>query len=617
MNKSDSAKNTFGRRSFLKKVSTLLGGISLMNGWMSPFKAWGISKPAATPPDNRRKLIFIAIDSLNPKYLEFDAKGMPGGRDGNWLMPNIRNFLKRSLWYKNARSFLPAATDMNHINALAGTCSAQTGILGVWAQPTGWDENGQAVVSRISLSLARDDKGRPVDTIFSAWKRRWPESKTMFISGKEWVGELFRQNGGRSPVDILVTGSRHPDYLIPPQKETLADPDTDEDAVCDPESGRLGRLDESITSDVMTGLYTGQGGLLTWQMEQYIEHFPRDGWIVDSALELFQREKPDMAYILLAQCDDGGHCIGSAGDPSEFIPVNPPYQPPPGCENRPSYQLVSGRNKLLYKEAILDVIRDVDIQFGRLIKGLEEQDILNNATIFLLSDHSMVNHLYTEDFSSTDFVGLLEKAGIVERRKPSEKKEFYALGLSSYGMIFWRENKNNIPRAKKILRDHRAKNPRTGIRECPWWVLDRNDMKTGIEGVCLPGELYHHYYVETDKEKTVMWPDVIILCKNGWQVPVYNGLVPNVGIKAPAWSPPWRVFNGGHGSVDTLPIVTAVSVPGGRTGIVDKPVRIADMGVTAASLFGLELQSTTIGRDLSNDLLPADFALSTGNLDRI
>ena len=103
-----------------------------------------------------------------------------------------------------------------------------------------------------------------------------------------------------------------------------------------------------------------------------------------------------------------------------------------------------------------------------------------------------------------------------------------------------------------MLLAHRALNPQTGKEECPWWVLDRNDMKNGLEGVCLPGELYHTYYVDVDKEQTVIWPDLIILAKNGWQIPVYNGQIPNVGIKAPTWSPPWRVYNGGHGSVDTL-----------------------------------------------------------------
>jgi hypothetical protein len=108
--------------------------------------------------------------------------------------------------------------------------------------------------------------------------------------------------------------------------------------------------------------------------------------------------------------------------------------------------------------------------------------------------------------------------------------------------------------------------------------------------------------VEKDSERTLIWPDLIILARNGWQIPVYNGQIPNVGIKAPTWSPPWKVYNGGHGSVDTLPIVAAVSVPGGKTGVNDRPIRIADLAVTAASQFGLELRSTFIGKDLSGEL---------------
>ena len=357
------------------------------------------------------------------------------------------------------------------------------------------------------------------------------------------------------------------------------------------------------SSDIMTRLYTGQGSLLTWQMEHFANHFPHDSWIVDSSLEIFKRDKPDMAYILLAQCDDAGHAIGCAWDPSEFINVNPPYEPPEGCENKPEYQLVSSRNKLLFKEAILDVIRDVDIQFGRLIDGLQRQGVLDKANVILLSDHSAVNHLYTEDFSSTDCVGILESAGIIAKVGVLEKNEVYAFSVSSYGVLYWRENKEKISQAKAFLLAHRALNPQTGSKECPWWVLDRSDMKNGLEEVCLPGELYHTYYVDTDKEQTVIWPDLIILAKNGWQIPVYNGQIPNVGIKAPTWSPPWRVYNGGHGSVDTLPIVAAISIPGGKTGIHDRPIRIADLGITAAALSGLKLKSTTIGSDLSKDLI--------------
>jgi hypothetical protein len=33
------------------------------------------------------------------------------------------------------------------------------------------------------------------------------------------------------------------------------------------------------------------------------------------------------------------------------------------------------------------------------------------------------------------------------------------------------------------------------------------------------------------------------------------------------------------------------------------PIRIADLGVTAAALSGLKLKSTTIGKDFSKDLI--------------
>ena len=590
-----------GRRSFLKWGAMVIGGLVLLALGLWPKKS---KRPKVFPPvvekskSNRKKLIFVAIDGLHPNYLELDAKGLLPGTDGNWLMPNLRAFLKKSMWYKKAKAFLPAATDMNHLNTLAGTSSAQTGIIGVWAQPTGWDANGKAIIQHSSMSFARDDRGRPVDTLFHAWKRRWPDSKTLLITGKEWVGEMFLGDKTRQVVSMTVTGTNYPEYLEAPKRQSFARPETDPDKACQPVSGHLGFFDGPLgLSDIMTRRYTGQGGSLTQFMEKRSGHFPHDRWIVDSALEIFKREDPDMAYILLAQCDDGGHCIGSAWDPSEFKNITPAYEAPQGCQNKPEYQLASSRNKLLFKEAALNVIRDVDIQFGRLMEGLEEQRLTEQTSIILLSDHSSVNHIYSQDFSSTDVMGLLEKAGLVE------KKNIYAFSVSSYGALYWRDHKETIPKARALLEAHRTLNHQTGQTECPWWVLDRHDMKNGIEGVCLPGELYHNYYIDVDREKSMMWPDLIILGKNGWQIPVYNGQVPNVGYKVPTWAPPWRIYNGGHGSIDTLPIVAAISVPGRRTGIKESAIRISELGVTAASLFGLKINSTTIGADLSKDLL--------------
>jgi hypothetical protein len=593
--KSDRPVPGIKRRTFLKNATAVLGGISippLLQRIFSPVPASSaFAEPSIGNGTKPEKLIFIAIDALHPAYFNLDAAGNMGGHDGDWLMPNIRAFLGRSVFYPNARAFLPAATDMNHLNALAGTSSAQTGVIGVWAQPTGWGSDGRPIIKRSDISSTRDDQGRPVDTIFHAWKRRWPGSKTLLISGKEWVAEMFRQPVPESVVDILVTGGDHPTYIAPPKKEHFADPFTDKDPACDPESGHLDYFvwGHNSPSEIMTRLYTGQGCFLTKQMEHYPQHFPHDSWVVDTSLEIFRRENPDLAYILLAQCDDAGHCLGNAWDPLEFTPGNIVT-----CPGRPEQNLVSARNRLLVREAILDSVRDVDIQFGRLIDGFTAMGI--KPRIILLSDHSTVNHLYSDDFSSTDVMGLLEQAGI------AKGGNIFTFSVSSYGVLYWRDDKSQVSRAKGILLAHRALNPQTVIHECPWWVLDRNDMRTGIADVCLAGELYHDWFINRDMERTMIWPDLIVLGKNGWQIPAYNGHVPNVGVNAPRWTPPWRVYNGGHGSVDTLPIVAAVSIPGGGHGINPRPIRIADLGVTAAALNGLNLRSTTIGSDLSKDL---------------
>jgi predicted AlkP superfamily pyrophosphatase or phosphodiesterase len=584
---------TITRRSFLKTLASISGAAWLGLGGLGARTILAQitgSAPGKTGRAAPRKLIFVAIDGLHPKYLDLNAKGFAGGKPGDWLLPHLRAFFEASLWYPNAQCYLPAATDMNHLNALAGTSSAQTGVIGVWGQPTGWNSAGRAIISHSDLAVTRDDQGRQVDTLFHAFKRKRPEAKTLLISGKEWVAEMFRS---QRAVDLLVTGSRRPGYLPAPVKTSFAKPPSDADAQCQPESGRLyPTLKEFSLGNALTRLYTGQRSLLTLQMEKLPERFPHDQWIVESTLAILDREDPDLAYILLAECDDGGHILGSAWDPSEFAPAKPRFTPPPGCRDVDEYQLVSARNPLLYREPILANVRDVDAQFGRLIDGLSRRGLLDRSCVIVLSDHSSLNHLATDDFSSTDAVGLLKKAGLIQR------DNVFAFSVSSYGALYWRDRKETVPEAKKLLLEHAARNPQTGADECPWLVLDREEMRAGVPGVCLPGELWHEHFVGRDAERSMIWPDLFLLGRNGWQIPVYNGLVPNVGVTVPSWTPPFRVYNGGHGALDTMPILAAIHLPGGQAGVRVAPIRIGDLGATAARLFDLELRSTVIGKNL-------------------
>jgi len=109
---------------------------------------------------------------------------------------------------------------------------------------------------------------------------------------------MFRQPGAESGVDILVTGTSFPAFLQAPQKESFADPLTDTDGACDPESGSAAfSAGRNCAGGISCGtsaehsdvrLWSGQGGRLTIQMEDYPDHFPHDRWIVDSTLEIFR-----------------------------------------------------------------------------------------------------------------------------------------------------------------------------------------------------------------------------------------------------------------------------------------------------------------------------------------
>lgn len=568
---------SLSRREFLHRAALSGGGIMLA--------ATGCGELLVPKGSNIEEhlgpLIFIAIDALHPAYLSLDADGHAGGHDGSWLMPNVRRFLDRATWYPNAKDYLPSATDMNHLNALAGTCSAQTGLISVCSQVVGWHDNGEPVTVPPGLSFARDDQGRPVDTLFHAWKRAWPDSTTAFISGKGWVAEMFRSSGA---VDVIATGESHPDYISAPDSHDFSDPPTDMDGTCDPES-----VEQA-------------GGILALMIQGMSDQFPSDAWIVDATLSIFEREAPQMAYVLLAQVDDTGHLLGAAWDPDEFADKEPAYVTPEGCDPVDDYQLVSRANRALFREPILDAIRDTDEQFGRLMVGLESQEVLDDATVILLSDHSMVTHLQGVDWDNdnlgqaTDYYRLILYAGLGDA---DNVKPFSACSVA---MVYWRDDKECVPDAKQLLESHTAINPRTGEHECPWWVLDRQDMKAGKQGVSLPGELYHEWFVDLDMERTMVWPDLIILAKNGWQLPIYGSGLANLGIMLDGEIGPLWNMMGGHGSVDTQPIVMAIATPLGSGGQIEREVRIADLAVTAAARYGLQLQSTTIGLDLSSDL---------------
>jgi hypothetical protein len=283
-----------------------------------------------------------------------------------------------------------------------------------------------------------------------------------------------------------------------------------------------------------------------------------------------------MMYVLLGDLDHAQHSLGAVNNPQEWV-EGPLPALPDGCEQKPRYRLVSKRNPRLYKEPVLDLIRDVDIAFGQLMQGLVQGGHLDNAAVVLVSDHNMVNYLYRKNIlEKTDVAQKLEDAGL------APEHDFFFYGAGSIGLLYWRpEYKLTHPlvvaRAKAELLSlrHFAYNHERGRFERPWGIMDLEDMMDGRPDLVIgPMEFYHEHFVQEG-----LWPDLAVVMKHGWQIP--SGSF-NIG-----GGVEFTLFNAGHGAPDTNAVMLAIWGLGYPRGAVCAgDVTLADVGVTIAERYG-------------------------------
>ena len=531
----------------------------------------------SSPP----KVILIAIDSLDPAYVSLNSQGEAGGTPGDWLMPNVREFLSGGTWLEHARSYMPSATDMNHMNALAGTYIGQTGINLVGKQFFDWEEDGSPNIVDISYSFLRDSQGNRVDTLFNLWKRKWSNSKCAYITGKQWVGNIF--NDPNSGVNIIVGGSSYPDYVTSP-------------------SGLESPKNTSLRQKILMKL-----------LEVKPEEYPCDAWVVDTALKVLNQEKPDLSVILLGQMDDMQHVLGAGSNPKEFIVQ------------------ISKYNVAVRREPILEEVKEIDEAFGTLIRGIRSMSEYNDATLVLYSDHGHLTHRdvdYIKDwiiksivpvpdlFTNTDVVKVLKKAGFFNRRI-QDGIGFCVLAACSFGVVHIEgdtlEQRQELARkAKYILLNHLVWDHFTGSWECPWYVLDMHDMQNGHSHVTEEGELYHPYFAMNNKQGTMHWPDLFIFMKDHWELPISSGTITNLGMDLPPAlaekAARANLLFGGHGSNDTDKIIICFQGQDIASGkVVHDPhyiknFRISDIAMTIAEKVEGQLQGIKVGKSRLKDI---------------
>ncbi len=489
----------------------------------------------------KRKIYYISIDSLGPEYLKLNARGTGPGKAGDWLMPNLHAFLEQGLFFPNHQAHLPAATDMNHASYLSGAYPGQHGLYSVQVLMFGFDQKGWAIWRSTPHDLMYyGPEGKPVTTIFNVVKDPAlggnPSAFAAYVSGKDWVPEHYR-----NPVfglDRIATVTDHPDYVA--ASAHVIKPGEGIRLMLEARTHKLNRPDFALWEDIYTA---------------------------DQALRVIDNEDPDVIYILLGGVDEAGHFFGSGKDPSEWDEHGTPDD-----LSDDTSRINRNANRL----GIIKTVKSADEQLGRLLEHLKERGEYDQAYIVVESDHNM---------ETNSFVGPpLHK--IAPASGYSKRKDYYLFTGSQLGMLFMRrDDPAALAKIEKTLEDYRWTSPITGRTECPVIVLDREEMKTGIdratgEQVTPPRELYSEYYIEHSKPGGLRWPDLFLFPKANLQFPSIGAGFGNIGLGVlPFDIPPFTVYVGGHGAPSTQPALLAIKGPGIPAGkvepIVSHPADVA------------------------------------------
>ena len=503
----------------------------------------------------KRKVYFVAIDALNQEYLELNRAGTGKGSDGDWLMPNIHAFMEQGSSYSEAYVHLPAATDMNHLTNISGSMPGTEGLHSVAGYYFGLDENGHMVVHDPSHDVIRwGEEGEPVLTLFDVAKDPAyggePTAFNAVIAGKNWVAELMRDPDG--VLDRVAHGQDVPFYLEQPRPYIQGDPPSDEDAAADPNYRYpMGRL---------LGDRPGM--------------FPDDHWVMDGALRIIENEDPDVFYILMAEMDDGQHVMGAAWDLDEWLDQ--------GTES--TWDDISRINPLAVREGVLDIAREADHNFGRFIDYLRERGTLDNVQIVVTADHGQVTHLPV----GVDYKQILRRAGI----SPADGDRYATIGASSVAFIY-DSDPETADRIETILQETKRLNQDTGRRENPFVVINREEMRTGVdtytgEAVATPDELYSIWYAEfpVEDNSKQRWPDLFVFTRENWQIPLYGGALFNLGLDISFAIPELSLMVGGHGGPETLHIPLIFGGPGFKAGYSNSTDKVHNSSI-APTLYAL------------------------------
>jgi len=516
-----------------------------------------------------RNVYCWSIDSMDPEYLYMNRAGTGRGKDGDWLMPNTRAFMEQGANFKNARVYLPSATDMNHTNALAGTYTGTQGIYMVGGTYRGFSEHDEVLSgpNTMDLMLFGSD-GKPVERMFEVAKRNTGgKALCGFWSNKNWLAEL---EGERS-VDIVGHSERWPLFFKPPYKYRAAgDPRTDRNPG-DPLSGSFkvafhSNNFKSIMIPTLLGQFDLYFGLrvLSIPLSIFFGKTPgmhaEDRYIAESFFRSIKEEDPDVSYINIADLDNTGHFTGASWPLDEWV-------------KNGTGELSDDRNKyspFVLREDGLDIAREADVLFGDFIDLLKDRGVYDNSTIVVLSDHGMENMKDPrKGYTFIDLREILRKHGYLRHEDYNES------GGTEINLI-WGDDSKKLDSIERVLEGYTVDDRELG-RVHPLTVINRREMAKGVDfgkaGKVRPGELYSEYWINHPGGETgERWPDLFVFPLYNYQVAAHgdvmstgiNAVGINMGINVPDTV---KVgLPGAHGGLQTTRIPLIFKAPAGYEG---------------------------------------------------
>ncbi len=548
---------------------------------------------------------YFSIDSMNPEYLDLNRAGTGPGSEGDWLMPNLRAFLKEVVQYSNARVYLPSATDMNHTNALAGTYTGTQGIYMVGGTWRGFTEHDEVIIGPNSMDLMRyGPEGKPIKRIFEVAKEETGgKALCGFWSNKNWLADIE----GERTVDIVGHSERFPLFFSPPYKYSAAgDPRSDTDPE-DPLSGPFSAgLYSDTTREILIPALLGQFnlllglGLYILPVSTFIGMMPgghcEDRYLMGSFLRSITEEDPDVCYMNIADLDNTGHFTGSSWDSGEWEDKGTPG----AADDESRY------SPWMRRDECLDILREADLLFGEFLRTLKERGVYDHSVIVFLSDHGMENMKdQARGYQVLDLRCILRSHGLV-------LNEDYQEGGGTEINFIWCPDPEKLRFIEDILENYTVDDPELGPVK-PLVVVNREEMRSGVDlgalGRIRPRELYSEFWItHPDIPGGHLWPDLFVFPLYHYNVAAHGNILSTaanpVGITL--GNVPDNVqlgFPGAHGGPQTTRMPLLFKAPSGYPLYlpgtrVEEEVEIGDIAPTIYRILGWEPPDCVDGKPL-------------------